>query len=90
MLARQLGMSETHLKSSFKAMTGTTVLQYCIKRRIDAAKFLLNENRHSISEISDIVGYEGHSAFTRAFRRLNGCTPTQWRQLIDGHLIDFF
>ncbi len=78
-LAQQLGISETQLKSSFKTMTGTTVLQYCIKRRIDAAKFLLNENRYSISEISDIVGYEGNSAFTRAFRKLSGCTPTQWR-----------
>ena len=79
-LPRQLGISETQLKSSFKTMTGTTVLQYCIKRRIEAARLLLDENRHSISEISDIVGYEDHSAFSRAFRRLSGCSPIQWRQ----------
>jgi AraC-like DNA-binding protein len=38
-------------------------------------RLLLNENKHSISEIGDIVGYQDHSAFSRAFRRLNGCTP---------------
>jgi AraC-like DNA-binding protein len=61
-------------------MTGTTVLQYCINKRIDAAKLLLHENKHSISEISDIVGYQDHSAFSRAFRRLAGCSPREWRQ----------
>jgi AraC-like DNA-binding protein len=79
-LAKHLGISETQLKSGFKSLTGTTVLQYCIKKRINAAKLLLNENKHSISEISDIVGYQDHSAFSRAFRRLAGCSPREWRQ----------
>jgi AraC-like DNA-binding protein len=81
LLANQLGISETQLKSSFKSIHGTTVLQYCISKRIDAAKLLLNENRQSISEIGDIVGYQDHSAFSRAFRRVTGHTPRQWRQI---------
>lgn len=83
-LAQQLGISETQLKSNFKSLVGTTVLQYCINKRIDAAKLLLNENKQSISEISDIVGYQDHSAFTRAFRRLTGLSPRQWRQAGNG------
>jgi AraC-like DNA-binding protein len=79
-LARQLGISETRLKSGFKAMIGTTVMQYCIDRRIEAAKLLLKENRHSISEVGEIVGYEDHSAFSRAFRRHVGATPKEWRR----------
>jgi len=82
-LARQLGISETQLKSGFKSMFGTTILQYCINRRIDAAKLLLNEDKHSISEIGDIIGYEDHSAFSRAFRRICGCSPRQWRKSQD-------
>ena len=78
-LARHLGISETQLKSGFKAVNGITVLQYCINKRIDAARLLLNENKHSISEIADIVGYQDHSAFSRAFRRLSGCCPREWR-----------
>jgi AraC-like DNA-binding protein len=79
-LARQLGLSETRLKSGFKAMHGTTLRQYCIDKRIEAARFLLKENRHTISEIGTIVGYEDHSAFTRAFRRHCGFTPREWRR----------
>jgi AraC-like DNA-binding protein len=78
-LAHQLGISETQLKTGFKSLIGNTILQYCISRRIDAAKILLNENRQSISEISDIVGYQDHSAFSRAFRRVSGRAPRQWR-----------
>lgn len=79
-LARQLGISETRLKSGFKAMNGITVMQYCINKRIEAARLLLKENRHSISEISEIVGYEDHSAFSRAFRRQVGRSPKEWRR----------
>jgi len=79
-LAQHLGISETRLKSGFKAMHGTTVMQFCITKRIEAARLLLQENRHSISEIGDIVGYEDHSAFSRAFRRLSGCSPQDWRR----------
>lgn len=78
-LARQLGISETRLKTGFKAMHGTTLMQYCIEKRIEAARFLLKDQRHSIAEIGAIVGYEDPSAFSRAFRRACGCTPRQWR-----------
>lgn len=80
LLARQLGLSETRLKSEFKAVYGTTIRQYCITRRIEAARFLLKENRHSISEIGTIVGYEDHSAFSRAFRQHCGFSPREWRR----------
>jgi AraC-like DNA-binding protein len=78
-LARRLGISETQLKCGFKSVTGSTVMQYCIARRMEAARLLLDENRLSIADIADLVGYEDHSAFTRAFRRLSGSTPKQWR-----------
>lgn len=79
-LARQLGISETRLKSGFKAINGTTIMQHCINSRVEAAKILLKENRHSIAEIGAIVGYEDHSAFSRAFRRYSGHSPKEWRR----------
>ena len=79
-LARRLGISETRLKSGFKLMVGSTVMQYCIERRIEAARYLLKEDRHSIAEIGDIVGYEDPSAFARAFRRHCGTTPREWQR----------
>ena len=83
-LAQQLGISETRLKSGFKSMFGTTIMQYCIHQRIEAAKLLLADNRLSIADIGNIVGYEDHSAFSRAFRRACGQTPKGWRQSAQG------
>lgn len=83
-LAQQLGISETRLKSGFKSMFGSTIMQYCINQRIEAAKLLLADNRLAIAEIGNIVGYEDHSAFSRAFRRGCGHTPKGWRQTAQG------
>jgi AraC-like DNA-binding protein len=83
-LAQQLGISETRLKSGFRSMNGTTVMQYCINKRIDAARLLLKENRHSIAEIGSIVGYDDPSAFSRAFRRYSGQNPREWRRSYGG------
>ena len=54
------------------------------RKTAEAARLLLKENRHSISEIGEIVGYEDHSAFSRAFRRHVGRTPKEWRRFQGG------
>jgi len=79
-LAAKLGLSQTRLKSGFKSSFGTTVMQYCLHKKIDAAKLLLAEPHLSISQIADTVGYEDPSAFSRAFRRVAGQSPQECRQ----------
>ena len=80
-LAAKLGLSQTRLKSGFKSAYGTTVMQYCLQKRVDAARLLLAEPHLSISQIADTVGYEDPSAFSRAFRRVAGQSPQEWRQM---------
>lgn len=79
-LAATLGLSQTRLKSGFKTAFGNTVMQYCLHKRVDAAKLLLAEPHLSVSQIADTVGYEDPSAFSRAFRRVVGHSPQEWRQ----------
>lgn len=79
-LARKLGVSETQLRIGFKSVNGVSIRQYCTERRIEAAKYLLKEDRQSISEIADIVGFQDQSAFSRAFRRLCGTSPLKWKR----------
>jgi len=79
-LAKLMGISETQLKTGFKSMFGTTVLQYCIHKRVEVAKLLLQEHKLSIGEIAETVGYEDHSAFSRVFKSLSGTTPREFQQ----------
>ncbi len=79
-LSGRLGLSQTRLKAGFRSIFSTTITQYCLHKRVQAAQLLLAENQLSISQIADTVGYEDPSAFSRAFRRVAGITPNEWRQ----------
>jgi len=47
--------------------------------RFEIARQLLEDTKVSLSEIAAALGYSEASAFTRAFRRWSGRTPTAWR-----------
>ena len=47
--------------------------------RFEIARHLLEDTEISLGEIAAALGYSEASAFTRAFRRWSGCTPSAWR-----------
>jgi AraC-like DNA-binding protein len=47
--------------------------------RFEIARQLLQDTQASLAQISAALGYSEASAFTRAFRRWSGRTPTAWR-----------
>jgi AraC-like DNA-binding protein len=47
--------------------------------RFEIARQLLQDTRVSLAHIAAALGYSEASAFTRAFRRWSGQTPTTWR-----------
>ena len=48
--------------------------------RMESAQRLLEDTGLSVQQISERVGYSDASNFVRAFRRLRGQTPHQWRR----------
>ena len=51
--------------------------------RFEIARQLLEDTRCRSAQIAAALGYSEASAFTRAFRRWSGQTPTAWRT--EGH-----
>lgn len=51
--------------------------------RFEIARQLLEDTEVALSQIAAALGYSEASAFTRAFRRWSGETPTRWRA--EGH-----
>jgi|SRR5215218_1766228 len=51
--------------------------------RFEIARQLLTDTQVSLAQIAAALGYSEASAFTRAFRRWSGQTPTTWRD--EGH-----
>lgn len=55
------------------------------RARFDLATKLLATADYSLAEITYLVGFSEESAFIRAFRRLKGCTPLDYRRSIRMH-----
>ncbi len=77
-VARSLGMSERTLarKLSDEGLNFTEILQHM--RRDLAVRYLDDRNLH-VSKIAWLLGFHEVSAFTHAFKRWTGKTPSQIR-----------
>jgi AraC-like DNA-binding protein/quercetin dioxygenase-like cupin family protein len=81
-LCRDVGTSERSLRRAFVADAGMPWRQYLQESRLLKAMALLAERDHSLLDVSIAVGFESPSAFTRAFRRYAGESPSQYRRRI--------
>ena len=76
-LAAQTGLSVPHFKVLFRATLGMPVHRYVVQRRVQRAKTLLLEGRHSASQIALDVGFAHQSHMTQWMHRLLGVTPRE-------------
>lgn len=78
-LAAELSVSRAWLSRCFKDVTGKTIKEYITDLRISHAKDLLTQTPFPIAEIAAACGYNDAMFFSRMFKRVAGCTPSQWR-----------
>ncbi|GLR72115.1 AraC family transcriptional regulator [Agaribacter marinus] len=73
-------MSHWHFQRIFKALTNETLKSYVRARRITNSLDRVLKSEGSILDIALDAGFQSHEAYTKAFQRLYGCTPIQYRQ----------
>jgi AraC-like DNA-binding protein len=76
--AKQLHMSPRTLQRKL-AEAKTTYLQLVDDTRKDLALRYIEDPRRSVTDITFSLGFSQPSAFTRAFRRWTGLSPSAWR-----------
>ena len=76
--AKAMNMSRSNLHLKLKALTGESALDFIRKIRFKEACRLLKDGRYSISEISDMVGFNTPSYFATCFKKYIGCLPTEY------------
>lgn len=81
MLSEHLGLSASYVSSIFKDVTGMTFSDYVNSRRIEQAKSLLRHSDDSIAEIAETTGFTNANTFIRVFKRFEGVTPGQFREM---------
>jgi AraC family transcriptional regulator len=73
--------SPFHLHRLFKAITNETPNAYIMRKRIErAAMQLIHKKELTISEIAFQNGFNSNSSFTRAFNKIYGHSPTDFRR----------
>lgn len=79
-LAEELFSNPSYLLRTFRDMTGYTTLEYHNMVRCKKACELLKETDHKLAYISDMVGYNSPSHFTRVFEKIYGISPVEYRR----------
>ncbi|MBM7861066.1 transcriptional regulator GlxA family with amidase domain [Lentzea nigeriaca] len=79
-LARQANMSSRHLARLFKAVTGTTPLQWLHTQRIRRAQELLEMTDDSVDQIAEASGMGTATTLRRHFHRTVGVPPDTYRR----------
>ena len=85
-LAGLAHLSRTAFFQRFQACMGQTPAEYLQWWRLQLAAQRLRESQDSIAIISMGVGYDDPSAFARAFKRLFGRSPGEFRASVERQL----
>jgi len=79
-LAAELQVSAGHLSRVLKQSTGMTFVEALTKVRVRKATILLSDPAVKVYEVADRVGYASQHYFSRAFRRVLGVAPSEYRK----------
>ena len=77
-LGQRAGMSRSTFALRFKETVGVSPMEYLTRWRMLLAGDRIANTSDSISEIAQSFGYESASAFTKAFKKIMGCSPRQY------------
>ena len=78
-LSELCGMSQASLRRLFKETFGVSPITYKNNLRIKMACSLIKSGAYSVNEISEILGFEDIYAFSHAFKKATGVTPSKYR-----------
>ena len=79
-LAQEAALSRSSFAERFAQFVGHPPMQYLTNWRMQLATNYLREGNESVAAIANRVGYESEAAFSRAFKKVVGAPPSEWRE----------
>jgi AraC-like DNA-binding protein len=80
--ADKLAVHVNYLNRALKEVTGKTTTQLITERIMQEARSLLLHSNWSVSQISDSLGFDEPTHFTKAFKKATGETPSALRRMV--------
>ena len=78
-LAAAVHMSRSAFAQRFRALVGAPPLDHLLRVRMHAAGRDLRSGDVTVSAVGAVWGYTSDSAFSNAFKRVMGASPSAWR-----------
>ena len=78
-LAAHTGYHYVYLSRCFKECIGISFIEYVGRYRINESRRLLSETSLSVLGVAYECGFNSLRSFNRAFKAVNGITPTEYR-----------
>ncbi|MBK1875934.1 AraC family transcriptional regulator [Pelagicoccus mobilis] len=79
-LAQQAGLSIPHYSKLFREHTNQSPISYFLQLKIRKACDLLYQTEQPIIHIARALGYDDPYYFSRLFKKVQGCSPSQFRE----------
>ena len=79
-IAARLGVSYEHFRFLFHEHCGSSLHEFCLQARLDAALEMLASSPVQIQEVVEQCGFRNASDFARFFRKRIGCSPSAYRR----------
>lgn len=80
-LADKFFINKFYLTRLFKEQYGSSIVNYVLSLRVSRAKELLRFTGLSVEEIGAQCGFPDANYFSRAFRKIEGISPSEYRKL---------
>jgi signal transduction histidine kinase/DNA-binding response OmpR family regulator len=78
--ANSIGMSRMQLHRKLKSLLGVSATEFLRNERLKASTELLKKGKANISEIAYSVGFNDVSYFSKCFKEMYHCTPTEYME----------
>jgi len=80
-MAEDIGFSLSHLRAIFARLTGKSLAQYILERKVARAAFDIIHTDDTLYCIAERYRFSNPDTFTRAFRRVTGIKPSEFRRI---------
>lgn len=79
-IAEGLGKNPRYISRTFKEETKNGIIDYINSVRIEKAKELMVSRKFTMQEVAEQVGYTNVRTFRRAFEKITGNMPGNWKR----------